>query len=92
MQESIIDEQKTRNDLKAKRKLLFAKFSKNPSNTRLALEIRWLDDRISDLDRDLMEQSALSNGAKQSGVSPSVRRGADKLLSSRDEYQQPNQH
>ncbi len=56
MQESIIDEQRIRNDLKAKRKLLFANFSENPSNTRWALEIRWLDDRISDLDRDLTKK------------------------------------
>ena len=57
MQESIIDEQKIRNDLKAKRKLLFSTFSKNPSDTRLALEIRWLDDRIWDLDKDSGEGS-----------------------------------
>lgn len=46
-----IDEQKIRNTLKAKRNLLFADFSKNPVDTRLALEIRSLDDRIADLDR-----------------------------------------
>jgi hypothetical protein len=50
MQESGIDRQKTRSDLKAKRNLLFACFSRNPSDTRLALEIRLLDDRISDLE------------------------------------------
>lgn len=50
MSEPGIDEQKIRNTLKAKRNLLFADFSKNPSNTRLALEIRLLDDRIADLD------------------------------------------
>lgn len=61
MQESIIDEQRIRNDLKAKRKLLFANFSKDPSNTRLALEIRWLDDRISDLDRNLLPTSPLTS-------------------------------
>jgi len=56
MQASFIGEQETRNDLKSKRKLLFANFSKNPSNIRLALEIRFLDDRISDLDRNLGER------------------------------------
>jgi len=56
MRASIIDEQKTRNDLKSKRKLLFANFSNNPSDIRLALEIRLLDDRISDLDRNLRER------------------------------------
>lgn len=46
MQGSIIDVQKIRNELKSERKLVFANFSKTPSNTRLALEIKVLDDRI----------------------------------------------
>ena len=50
MQESRIDYRKVRNALKTKRNSLFADFSKNPSNTRLALQIRLLDDRIADLD------------------------------------------
>ena len=49
MHQPIVGVEKIRNDLKAKRQLLFANFSKNPSDTRLALEIRLLDDRISDL-------------------------------------------
>lgn len=52
MRESRIDDQKFRKALKIKRNLLFADFSKNPSNTRLALEIKSLDDRIADLDCD----------------------------------------
>lgn len=51
MHQSIVGVQKIRKDLKAKRKLLFANFSKNPSDTHLALEIKLLDDQISDLDR-----------------------------------------
>lgn len=50
MQESRIDYRKVRNALKTKRNSLFADFSKNASNTRLALQIRLLDDRIADLD------------------------------------------
>lgn len=50
MHETRIDDQKIRNALRSKRNLLFADFSRNPSNTRLALEIRLLDDRIADLD------------------------------------------
>ena len=49
MQHSRVEKEKLRSDLKAARKLLFARFSKQPSNTRLAIEIRLLDDRISDL-------------------------------------------
>ena len=50
MQESRIDEEAIRRALKAKRSLLFADFVKDASNIRLALEIRYLDDRISDRD------------------------------------------
>ena len=50
MSEPGIDKQNTRSELTAKRNLLFAYFSRNPSETRLAVEIRLLDDRISDLD------------------------------------------
>jgi len=53
MREFRIDDQKIRNALKFKRNLLFADFAKNPSNTRLALEIRFLDERIADLDNSL---------------------------------------
>lgn len=56
MHESIVGVEKIRNDLKAKRKLLFANFSINPSDTRLALEIKFLDDQISDLDTVLSTQ------------------------------------
>lgn len=44
-----IDEQRIRNALTAKRNLLFDAFSKDPSNTPLALELRTLDDLIADL-------------------------------------------
>jgi len=53
MRESRIDDKKVRNALKSKRNLLFADFSRNPSNIRLALEIRSLDDWIADLDTTL---------------------------------------
>lgn len=53
MVESKIDYRKLRDALKTKRNLLFADFSKSPSNTRLALQIRHLDDRIADLDSGL---------------------------------------
>jgi hypothetical protein len=68
MQESRIDEQRIRNDLSAKRKLLFANFSKNPSNTRLALEIRLLDDQLADLDRDLSEIRLAQARNRRDGV------------------------
>ena len=53
MRESRIEDQKIRNELRSKRNLLFADITKNPSNTRLAFEIKSLDDRIADLDSSL---------------------------------------
>jgi hypothetical protein len=47
------DEETTRNQLKTERNLLFEEFSRNPSKTRLAIEIRLIDDRIADLTRRL---------------------------------------
>lgn len=50
MQESRIDYRKVRNALRTRRNSLFEGFLQNPSNTRLAVQIRLLDDRIADLD------------------------------------------
>ena len=59
MQKSMAGVQKIRDDLKSKRKRAFADFSRNPSEIRLALEIKLLDERIADLD------IALSNSHRQ---------------------------
>lgn len=56
MQETTIGVQKIRNDLKSERKRVFADFSENLSNIRLALKIKVLDDRLSDLDMALSKQ------------------------------------
>lgn len=56
MQESTIGVEKIRNDLKSERKRVFANFLQNPSDTCLALEIKVLDDRLSDLDIALSKQ------------------------------------
>ena len=49
MRKPTIDEKTIRDQLKAERSLLFEAFSKNPINTRLAVEIRLIDDLIADL-------------------------------------------
>ena len=49
MQGLTIDQQTVRTQLKTKRKLLFEEFERNPANTRLAIEIRMIDDRIAEL-------------------------------------------
>jgi hypothetical protein len=61
MQIHVIDEQKIRDELKTKRNLLFKKFFRNPSNTRLAIEIRLIDDRIAELTAYLMEKRGGKN-------------------------------
>ena len=46
--ESVVpDEKKKRKDLTDKRNLLFAQYLKNPVDTRLALEIKLIDDQIA---------------------------------------------
>ena len=50
-----------REQLKQKRNQLFEKLSENPLNTRLAIEIKLLDDRVADLTAgpaDLSNQTA----------------------------------
>lgn len=49
MLEAVVpDESKRRKELTAKRNLLFAAYLKNPMDTRLALEIKLIDDQVAD--------------------------------------------
>jgi hypothetical protein len=43
--------------LKDKRNQLFAKYSKNPMNTRLSIEIKLIDDQIAELTAYLVQQT-----------------------------------
>jgi hypothetical protein len=43
----IADERRKRNELTAKRNLLFAEYLKNPQDIRLALEIKLIDDQVA---------------------------------------------
>jgi len=56
MQGPRIDEQTIRGLLKTKRKLLFEEFQGKPSDLRLAIEIRLIDDRIAELTRCLIPE------------------------------------
>jgi hypothetical protein len=49
MQKLLIDKKETRAQLKSRRDLLFEEYSKNPMNTRLAIEIKLIDDQIAAL-------------------------------------------
>jgi hypothetical protein len=44
--ETAIEEKRKRDDLKAKRDLLFERYLKHPMDTRLAIEIKNIDDQI----------------------------------------------
>ena len=48
MPETTIEEKKKRQDLKAKRDLLFERYVKSPMDTHLALEIKVLDDQLAE--------------------------------------------
>jgi hypothetical protein len=50
---------KKRDDLTAKRDALFKKYSKNPDDYRLALEIKQIDDEVAEC-TDTMRQEILS--------------------------------
>ena len=51
--ETAIDEKGKREELKAKRDLLFDWFLKNPLHTRLALEIKIIDDQVVECTKQL---------------------------------------
>jgi len=48
MHETPIDAMRKREELKAKRTLLFRRFLQNPLETRLALEIKAIDDQVAE--------------------------------------------
>ena len=61
MQETAIDAKKKREKLKTTRNLLFARFLKNPSDTRLALEIKIIDDQVAECVRQMQPQTEKRN-------------------------------
>jgi len=52
------DEKQMFEKLKAKRHQLFERFSKNPRDIRLAVEIKLLDDQLAELTRQLDRKTA----------------------------------
>jgi len=48
MVDTAIEEKRKREELKAKRNLLFERYLKRPTETRLALEIKNIDDQIAE--------------------------------------------
>jgi hypothetical protein len=48
LSETAIEEKRKRDELKAKRELLFERYLKHPMDTRLALEIKIMDDQLAE--------------------------------------------
>ena len=48
MAEFSVEEKRKRTDLKAKRNLLFERYLKSPMDTKLALEIKIIDDQLAE--------------------------------------------
>jgi len=56
MQISANNKMKTREQLKAKRNRLLEEYFKEPMNTRLAIEIRLIDDRVAEITEMMVQQ------------------------------------
>jgi len=57
-----IDKKKVRDQLKYERNLLEETYSRNPMQTRLAIEIKFIDDRIAELTEHLDRQKKSRHG------------------------------
>jgi hypothetical protein len=58
---SSVDCKKKREELKAKRELLFDKYLKHPTDIHLALEIKLLDDQVAECNVQLQHQRHAKN-------------------------------
>jgi hypothetical protein len=57
MEKPTIDKNTIREQLRGKRERLFEEYSKNPMNTRLAIEIKLIDDQVAELTAQLVQQT-----------------------------------
>lgn len=62
MQKPGIDEKKVRDQLKQERNLLVETYLKNPMQTHLSIEIKFIDDRIAELTEHLDRQKKSRHG------------------------------
>ena len=61
MLETVTDVKQKRDELKAKRNLLFKRFLRKPANTYLALEIKTIDDQIAECTAQMFEKIDKAN-------------------------------
>ena len=61
MLETVTNEKKKREDLKAKRELLFERYLRHPMDTHLSLEIKSIDDQLAEPTKPLKRTIRSSN-------------------------------
>jgi hypothetical protein len=59
--ETAIEEKRKREELKARRDLLFERYLKHPMETRLALEIKTIDDQLAEDTKQTKRKTAGRN-------------------------------
>jgi hypothetical protein len=64
MQKPSTDKNIIRDQLKAKRNLLFDQYCQSPQSTRLAIEIRLIDDQVAELIQHMGQQAAKAKSGK----------------------------
>jgi hypothetical protein len=62
VQKPAIDKKKVRDQLKQERNLLVETYLKNPMQIRLAIEIKFIDDRVAELTEHLDRQKKSRHG------------------------------
>ena len=62
MRKPAVDKKKVRDQLKQERNLLVETYLKNPMQTRLAIEIKFIDDRVAELTEHLDRQKKSRHG------------------------------
>lgn len=62
MQKPAVDKKKVRDQLKQERNLLVETYLKNPMQTPLAIEIKFIDDRVAELTEHLDRQKKSRHG------------------------------
>jgi hypothetical protein len=62
VQKPAIDKKKVRDQLKQERNLLVETYLKNPMQIRLAIEIKFIDDRVAELTEHLDRQKKSQHG------------------------------
>jgi hypothetical protein len=66
----VVTEKRNREELIAKRNLLFRRFLNNPKETDLALEIKVLDDQIAKITQRMVEEERNANPSEKKNAQP----------------------